>query len=138
MSLIILTLKEDAWVELSRFQELEKFSAIDCGIRSLLGFPLLPKLRVLVLHDNQLDEFTVLQHTCPELQRLGIANNFVFFPSQLEPLRHLPKLVSLDVEDNDVCNILRFEVYMSRNFRNVKRHVVDFYDSDSDDDTGAN
>ncbi|XP_055329871.1 putative acidic leucine-rich nuclear phosphoprotein 32 family member C [Paramacrobiotus metropolitanus] len=130
-------IQNDSWTELSRFRDLEKLSAIDCGIRDLAGFPVLPKLRVLTLHDNAIDELTPIQQACPQLQRLGIANNFLFYISQLEPLRLLPNLKSLDLEDNDVCALVQFDMFMERCFPNVKKSFVDFYDSDSDTEHGV-
>lgn len=86
---------------LDAFTNLQSLSLCSLGLTSLEGFPALPKLTTLTLSDNRLTGG--LQHLVSAgatgLCRLDLANNRIARLDELEPLRQLKHLSSLDLLD---------------------------------------
>ncbi|XP_055350337.1 acidic leucine-rich nuclear phosphoprotein 32 family member B-like [Paramacrobiotus metropolitanus] len=93
---------------LQRFYNLRCLSANACGLTSVVGLPLMPNLTFLQLNDNRLGfaennpQLAALARTTPNLKRLTLANNGIITVQQLEPLKNLPALRTVDLYSNTV------------------------------------
>jgi len=93
---------------LERYNNLDFLSLSGCGLRSLKNFPELPNLIKLDLTHNDLSgELQSISHL-PELMQVCLNSNRIATLQELEPLKPLENLISLDLDQNPVCELPEF------------------------------
>ncbi|TKR93763.1 hypothetical protein L596_008164 [Steinernema carpocapsae] len=83
------------------FENLKNISMINCGLTSLEGFPKLPSLTRVDLSENKISNFEPLLGS-PNITHLLLCANKIAAVSELESLKGLEKLESLDLYNCEV------------------------------------
>lgn len=140
-----LTLITDVYVNL------EKLSAVGCGLTTLKGFPNLPNLRKLDLSNNKLSDGELAYLVgCQALTNLNISGNCIKDVASLDVLKKLKSLRKLDMmscgvnEDDDyrpkVFEMLDQIIYLDGVDRDDQEDEdeseVEDLDGDEDDENG--
>lgn len=94
---------------------LEELSLNKCGIKSLVGFPMLPVLKVLRLSDNLIADGlgALADAELQNLQELDLSGNKIANLDELEPLAAIASLASLDLYQ---CPVTQLEGYAKKVF----------------------
>jgi len=105
----------------------DQFDCIDLSdneIGKLEGFPLLHRLRTLLLNNNKISKIGSLGEALPELHTLVLTNNKLNALSDLDPLAELPSLTHLSLLDNIISKKQNYRSYVI--FKLPKLKVLDF------------
>jgi len=105
----------------------DQFDCIDLSdneIGKLEGFPLLQRLRTLLLNNNKISKIGSLGEALPELHTLVLTNNKLNALSDLDPLAELPSLTHLSLLDNIISKKQNYRSYVI--FKLPKLKVLDF------------
>jgi len=105
----------------------DQFDCIDLSdneIGKLEGFPLLHRLRTLLLNNNKISRVGSLGEALPELTTLILTNNKLTNLSDLDALAELPSLTHLSLLDNTISKKQNYRSYVI--FKLPKLKVLDF------------
>lgn len=129
------------------FTELEELSLSGCHIRSLAGFPALDVLDRLELADNNISQGLSALLKCSNLTKLTLSNNKIRDLAQLEPLKQLTLLRSLQLSDcpiadsdeypDNVFELLTHVTYIDQADKEGMEEPSDDEDDSDDEDGGA-
>lgn len=129
------------------FTELEELSLSGCHIRSLAGFPALDVLDRLELADNNISQGLSALLKCSSLTKLTLSNNKIRDLAQLEPLKGLTLLRSLQLSDcpiadtdeypDNVFELLIHVTYIDQADKDGMEEPSDDEDDSDDEDGGA-
>ncbi|KAG7299381.1 U2 small nuclear ribonucleoprotein A' [Plutella xylostella] len=107
---------------------LDQFDTIDFSdndVRKLDGFPLLKRLKCLLLNNNRIVRIGEnLEQYLPNLESLILTNNHLQELGDLDPLATLPKLTSLSLLHNPVANKQHYRAYVA--FKLPELRLLDF------------
>jgi len=129
------------------FTELEELSLSGCHIRTLAGFPALDVLDRLELADNNISQGLSALLKCSNLTKLTLSNNKIRDLAQLEPLKGLTLLRSLQLSDcpiadtdeypDNVFELLTHVTYIDQADKDGMEEPSDDEDDSDDEDGGA-
>ncbi|PAV83793.1 hypothetical protein WR25_17634 [Diploscapter pachys] len=104
-----------------KFTALSVLSLVNCGLTSLKGLPMLPRLLRLDIADNKLaGDLDIIAKNCPELIYLNISSNKFNTFEQLEPLKEM-RISELDCFGSEVATL---EKYREKIFNLVSSLLV--------------
>ncbi|XP_028038262.1 U2 small nuclear ribonucleoprotein A' isoform X3 [Bombyx mandarina] len=107
---------------------LDQFDTIDFSdndIRKLDGFPLLKRLKCILLNNNRIVRIGEnLEHYIPNLESVILTNNNISELGDLDPLSTLPKLRTLSLMHNPVANKNHYRAYVA--FKMPELRLLDF------------
>ncbi|KAI8432612.1 hypothetical protein MSG28_013598 [Choristoneura fumiferana] len=107
---------------------LDQFDTIDFSdndIRKLDGFPLLKRLKCLLLNNNRIVRLgESLEEYLPNLDSLILSNNNITELGDLDPLATLSKLKTLSLMNNPVANKQHYRAYIAYKMPNLR--LLDF------------
>ncbi|XP_066491789.1 U2 small nuclear ribonucleoprotein A' [Tiliqua scincoides] len=107
---------------------LDQFDAIDFSdneIRKLDGFPLLKRLKTLLMNNNRLSRIGEgLEQSLPNLTELILTNNNIMELGDLDPLATVKSLTYLSILRNPVTNKKHYRLYVIYKAPQVR--VLDF------------
>uniref|UniRef100_A0A8D2NTW6 Small nuclear ribonucleoprotein polypeptide A' n=1 Tax=Zosterops lateralis melanops TaxID=1220523 RepID=A0A8D2NTW6_ZOSLA len=107
---------------------LDQFDAIDFSdneIRKLDGFPLLRRLKTLLMNNNRICRIGEnLEQALPSLTELILTNNNIAELGELDPLSSIKSLTYLSVLRNPVTNKKHYRLYLIHKVPQVR--VLDF------------
>lgn len=107
---------------------LDQFDTIDFSdndIRKLDGFPLLKRIKCLLLNNNRIVRIGEnLEQYIPNLETLVLTNNNLTELGDLDPLATLPKLRTLSLLHNPVSNKQHYRAYVAFKFPELR--LLDF------------
>ncbi|KAJ2946911.1 hypothetical protein O0L34_g16252 [Tuta absoluta] len=107
---------------------LDQFDTIDFSdndVRKLDGFPLLKRLKCLLLNNNRIVRIGEgLEQYLPNLESLILTNNNISELGDLDPLATLPKLKTLSLMHNPVANKQHYRLYVA--FKLPELRLLDF------------
>lgn len=107
---------------------LDQFDTIDFSdndIRKLEGFPLLKRLKTLLLNNNRLCRIGEnLEQSLPNLRELVLTNNSIQELGDLDPLATVKSLTFLSLVRNPVTNKKHYRLYVAHKIPQVR--VLDF------------
>jgi len=107
---------------------LDQFDAIDFSdndIRKLDGFPLLLRLKTLLLNNNRISRIADdLNESIPNLETLILTSNHMQELGDIEPLAKLSKLTTLSLLNNPMTTKKHYRLYVIHKLPNVR--VLDF------------
>jgi len=107
---------------------LDQFDSIDFSdnaIRKLDGFPLLTRLKKLLLNNNRVIRISEhLEESLPNLSWLILTNNELENLGDLDPLATLPKLECLSLLDNPVTTKKYYRLYVIHKIPHLR--ILDF------------
>uniref|UniRef100_A0A7M4FMW2 Small nuclear ribonucleoprotein polypeptide A' n=1 Tax=Crocodylus porosus TaxID=8502 RepID=A0A7M4FMW2_CROPO len=107
---------------------LDQFDAIDFSdneIRKLDGFPLLKRLKTLLMNNNRICRIGEgLEQAVPNLQELVLTNNNIAELGELDPLTTVKSLTYLSILRNPVTNKKHYRLYVIHKVPQVR--VLDF------------
>jgi len=108
---------------------LDQFDTVDMtnnDIRKVGGFPILKRLKTLLLSSNRVQRFaTGLEQLVPNLEELVLTNNMVKELGDLVPLASLPKLTQLSLLENPVTRIQHYRAFCIYKFPQL--HILDYH-----------
>ena len=115
------------------YVNLEKLSAVACGLTTLKGFPSLPNLKKLDLSGNQLsDEDLTYLSSVPALTQLLLCGNSIKDITSLEALKGHKSLRKLDFTG---CPVSELDDYRDKVFELLDQIIyLDGLDRDDQDD----
>lgn len=101
------------------------FDLSDNCIRKLENFPLLPRLKCLLLNNNRIFKIAKnLEQSIPNLERLILTNNSIQELSDIDPLSNLTNLKVLSLLNNPVASKDNYRHYVIHKLTNLK--LLDF------------
>lgn len=101
------------------------FDLSDNSIRKLENFPLLPRLKCLLLNNNRIYKIAKnLEQSIPNLERLILTNNYIQELSDIDPLSALKNLQVLSLLNNPVTSKENYRYYVIYKLPNLK--LLDF------------
>lgn len=101
------------------------FDLSDNNIRKLENFPLLPRLKCLLLNNNRIFKISPnLNQSIPNLERLVLTNNLIQELSDLDPLTSLKNLKILSLCNNPVTSREDYRYHVINKLPNLK--LLDF------------
>jgi U2 small nuclear ribonucleoprotein A' len=101
------------------------FDLSDNYIRKLENFPLLPRLKCLLLNNNRIFKIAKnLDQSIPNLERLILTSNSIQELGDIDPLSNLKNLKVLSLLDNPVTNKNNYRLYVIHKLPNLK--LLDF------------
>nr|XP_025043600.1 U2 small nuclear ribonucleoprotein A' isoform X2 [Pelodiscus sinensis] len=107
---------------------LDQFDAIDFSdneIRKLDGFPLLKRLKTLLMNNNRICRIGEgLEQALPNLQEIILTNNSIVELGELDPLATIKSLTYLSVLRNPVTNKKHYRLYVIHKVPQIR--VLDF------------
>jgi U2 small nuclear ribonucleoprotein A' len=107
---------------------LDQFDSIDFSdndIRKLDGFPLLLRLKTLLLNNNRISRIADnLHESIPNLQTLIITNNHIQELGDIDVLSQLNKLTTLSLLNNPITTKKHYRLYVIHKLPNVR--LLDF------------
>uniref|UniRef100_A0A0E9WZ34 U2A'/phosphoprotein 32 family A C-terminal domain-containing protein n=1 Tax=Anguilla anguilla TaxID=7936 RepID=A0A0E9WZ34_ANGAN len=107
---------------------LDQFDTIDFSdneIRKLDGFPLLKRLKTLLMNNNRICRIGEgLEHTLPSLKELVLTNNNIQELGDLDPLASIKTLTLLSLLRNPVTNKRHYRLYVINKIPQIR--VLDF------------
>eukprot|EP00754_Rhynchopus_humris_P045231 Rhum_TRINITY_DN4731_c0_g1::Rhum_TRINITY_DN4731_c0_g1_i1::g.15534::m.15534/K11092/SNRPA1; U2 small nuclear ribonucleoprotein A' len=102
----------------------DSFDSIDLSdneIVTLGNFPLMKRLRTVILHNNRLSQISSgLCHALPGLENLVLHNNNFRGCAELQPLVDLPRLQRLSLVDNPVTRLPDYRLFVIARLPNLK------------------
>jgi len=105
----------------------DQFDCIDLSdneIAKLDGFPLLQRLRSLLLNNNKISKIGSVGESLPSLSTLILTNNKLANLNDIDPLAELPSLTHLSLLDNIVSKKQHYRLYIIHKLPKLK--VLDF------------
>ncbi|KAI1889729.1 hypothetical protein AGOR_G00165940 [Albula goreensis] len=107
---------------------LDQFDTIDFSdneIRKLDGFPLLKRLKTLLMNNNRICRIgEALEHSLPSLKELVLTNNNIQELGDLDPLASIKTLTLLSLLRNPVTNKRHYRLYVINKIPQIR--VLDF------------
>lgn len=107
---------------------LDQFDTIDFSdndVRKLDGFPLLKRLKCLLLNNNRIVRIGEnLEQYIPNIESMILTNNNIQELGDLDPLATLPKLRMLSLMHNPVANKPHYRAYLA--FKMPELRLLDF------------
>ncbi|KAG7468137.1 hypothetical protein MATL_G00139500 [Megalops atlanticus] len=107
---------------------LDQFDTIDFSdneIRKLDGFPLLKRLKTLLMNNNRICRIGEgLEHSLPSLKELVLTNNNIQELGDLDPLASIKTLTLLSLLRNPVTNKRHYRLYVINKIPQIR--VLDF------------
>lgn len=101
------------------------FDLSDNSIRKLENFPLLPRLKCLLLSNNRIFKIqNNLEQSIPNLERLILTNNYIQDLQDIDPLGSLNKLTNLSLINNPLTSKENYRFYVIHRLPNLK--LLDF------------
>lgn len=101
------------------------FDLSDNSIRKLENFPLLPRLKCLLMSNNRIIKIAKnLDQSIPNLERLILTNNFIKDLSDIDPLSCLKNLKVLSLYNNPVTSQDSYRLYVINKLPSLK--LLDF------------
>lgn len=101
------------------------FDLSDNSIKKLENFPLLPRLKCLLLNNNRIYKISSsLEQSIPNLERLILTNNYVQELGDIDPLSGLKNLTALSLLNNPVTTRKHYRHYVIFKLPTLK--VLDF------------
>lgn len=119
-------LKIDAIENLgATLNQFDCFDLSDNSIRKLENFPLLPRLKCLLLNNNRIYKIAKnLEQSIPNLERLILTNNYIQELSDIDPLSTLKNLQALSLLNNPIASKENYRYYVINKLPNLK--LLDF------------
>lgn len=97
------------------------FDLSDNCIRKLENFPLLPRLKCLLLNNNRIFKIAKnLEQSIPNLERLILTNNNIQELSDIDPLTNLKNLKVVSLLNNPVTSKEHYRLYVIHKLPSVK------------------
>ena len=94
----------------------------DNEIVTLGNFPLMKRLRTVLIHNNRLSQISSgLCHALPGLESLVLHNNNFRTCAELHPLVDLPRLQRLSLVDNPVTRLPDYRLFVIARLPNLKQ-----------------
>lgn len=101
------------------------FDLSDNSVRKLENFPLLPRLKCLLLNNNRITKIGKnLEQSLPNLERLILTNNYIQELSDIEPLTGLINLNTLSLLNNPLTKKDNYRLYVIHKLPGLK--LLDF------------
>lgn len=101
------------------------FDLSDNDIRKLENFPLLPRLRCLLLNNNRISQISQgLHESIPQVERLILTNNYIQELGDIDPLMTLPNLRVLSLINNPVATKKYYRQYVIHQLSHLR--LLDF------------
>lgn len=89
------------------------FDLSDNSIRRVENFPLLPRLKCLLLNNNRIQKLSKnLNDSVPNLERLILTNNLIQDIAELDHLKQMKKLSSLSLLNNPVTKEENYRLHV--------------------------
>jgi len=105
----------------------DQYDCIDLSdneIAKLDGFPLLHRLRTLLLNNNKISKIGSLGESLPALTTLILTNNKLANLNEIDPLAELNSLTHLSLLDNNVSKKQHYRLYIIHKLPKLK--ILDF------------